>query len=313
MTPKWLETKSRGIGTPCPCCKMGIGKRGFLERTLMEISSFFKDGLFSEEYANKNGMLQKMDPRVKVVVLMLLLITVSLLRHLLLITSLYLFILLLVIFSKISLRFFIPRVWLFIPLFAGIIAIPALFNVFVPGEPLFVIIEFGEKWSLGPFEIPEIISITRQGSLAATVLVMRVATSVSLVILLLLTTRWPHLLKALRVLWVPQMFTFIISMTYRYIHLFLRLIEDTHLAKKSRVIKKTTVSEGLGWVTSQMGSVLRRTLEMSENVYSAMVSRGFTNEVRILDTFKMRKVDYLWGIFFILLVSLVLGLNRILG
>ncbi len=308
MKPQWLETKSEEI--PSPCHKIKAGRKGFLEKTVTASTNFFRDGVFSEEYANKNGLLQNIDPRVKVVTLALLLVAVSFLRHLFIIASLHVFILLLVILSKVSLRFFIPRVWLFIPLFSGVIAIPALFNVIVPGEPLLVIAELGRKWSFGPYEIPETISITRQGTIAASVFVMRVATCVSLVVLLLLTTRWPHLLKALRVLRVPHVFTFIISMAYRYIHLLLRLIIDIHLAKKSRTIKKVKAVAGQKWVSSQMGIVLKRSLKMSEDVYSAMVSRGFTNEIRILDTFKLKRVDYLWSIFFILLIYIVQDMDR---
>ncbi len=310
MRPNWLETK--GNIAPCPCCKVWAGKEGFLERTLREITSFFRDGLVSEEYVNKDGVLQKIDPRVKIVSLMLLIIEISLLRHIFLIACLYLFILLLVNLSKIPFRTFIPRVWLFIPLFSGIIAIPSLFNIFVSGEPLLTLMKFEDKVFIGPFEIPEAISITKQGLSTATLFVMRVATSVSLVVLLLLTTRWQHLLKSLRTLHVPQMFTFIISMTYRYIHLLLRLIEEIHLAKKSRIIKKTTIGEGQRWVTSQMGVILKRSLKMSEDVYSAMVSRGFANDVKILDTFMIRRIDYLWSIFSIILISFMIGLNRML-
>jgi cobalt/nickel transport system permease protein len=149
--------------------------------------------------------------------------------------------------------------------------------------------------------------------MAALIFVMRVATSVSLVVLLLLTTKWSHLLKALRVLFVPQVFTFIISMTYRYIHLLLRLIEDVLLAKKSRVIRKNSVGEGQKWVSSQIGTMMKRSLRMSEDVYSAMVSRGFNDEMKVIDSFKMKRLDYLWSAFLILFVSLVMGLNKIWG
>ncbi len=85
------------------------------------------------------------------------------------------------------------------------------------------------------------------------------------------------------------------------------------MAKKSRVIRKGSVGEGQRWVSSQMGTMMKRSLKMSEDVYSAMVSRGFTDEVKVIDRFKIGRVDYLWSIFLILFVSLVLELNRIWG
>lgn len=309
MRPQWLVTKD--LEVPGPGGKKRLARRGFLDKTIRDVTSFFTNSLFLEEYTNRNGMLQRIDPRVKVLTIALLLISVSLLKHPLLMVGFYLFILALAMISKIPIKYFLLRVWLFVPIFSGIIAIPALFNVFVPGEPILVLAKFKEKWHMGPLEIPEVIAITRQGSIAALVFVMRVATSVSLVVLLLLTTRWSHLLKALRVLGVPQIFTFIISMSYRYIHLLLRLIEDLLLAKKSRVIRKGSWGEGQRWVSSQIGTMMKRSLKMSEDLYSAMVSRGLTDEVRVVDSFRIGRVDYYWSIFLILFVSLTLCLNRI--
>jgi len=311
MRPRWLATKD--VEVPATDYKKKGGRKGFLDKNIGDVTSFLRDSLFLEEYANRKGILQRIDPRVKVLTMAVLLISVSLLKHPVLIGGLYLFILILAMFSKIPLKFFLLRVWLFVPIFSGIIAIPALFNVFVPGEPILILVKFEGKWFFGPIKIPEIIAITRQGSMAALLFVMRVATSVSLVVLLLLTTKWSHLLKALRVVCVPKIFTFIISMTYRYIHLLLRLIEDVLLAKKSRVIRKSSVGEGQRWVSSQVGTMMQRSLKMSEDVYSAMVSRGFSDEVKVIDSFKMKRVDYLWSIFLILFVSLVMSLNRIWG
>ena len=265
---------------------------------------------FFGRICNEERFIADIDPRVKILTLILFVVAVSLLRHFLLITGVYLGVLLLALLSGIPLRFFITRVWLFIPLFSGIIILPAVFNVVVPGDPLITLMKFDGPWSLGPLQIPGTLSITRQGISLAAVFIMRVATSVSLVVLLLLTTRWSHLLKALKVLWIPQMFTFIIGMTYRYIHLLLRIIQDIHLAKKSRVIRKTSVGEGQKWVASQMGNVLTKSLLISDEVYSAMLSRGYAKEVKILDTFRMKKTDYLWTCLSILTVVLMLWLNR---
>src|SRR4030043_412748 len=311
MRPRWLVTKDVEIHVPD--YKKRASRKGFLDKTLGDVAALVKNSVFLEEYTSRKGLMQSIDPRVKVLTMAILLISVSLLKYPLLIGGLYLFILTLAMLSKIPLRFFLLRVWLFVPIFSGIIAIPALFNVFVPGEPILILAKFQGKWVLGPIKIPEVIAITKQGSMAALIFVMRVATSVSLVVLLLLTTRWSHLLKALRVLCVPEIFTFIISMTYRYFHLLLRLIEDLFMAKMSRVIRKGSVGEGQRWVSSQMGTMMKRSLRRSEDVYSAMVSRGFTNEVRVVDSFKIGRVDYLWSIFFVLFVSLVMGLNRIWG
>jgi cobalt/nickel transport system permease protein len=53
------------------------------------------------------------------------------------------------------------------------------------------------------------------------VFVARVGVSVSLAVLLVIVTPWSDLLKSLQALRVPQVFILLLSMTYRYIFLFL--------------------------------------------------------------------------------------------
>jgi len=60
----------------------------------------------------------------------------SLIDDLRLLIFVYMLTLLFSYLSKVDVLFFIKRVWLFIPIFAGIIAIPMIFNIFFPGDPL---------------------------------------------------------------------------------------------------------------------------------------------------------------------------------
>lgn len=284
-------------------------KRGYIEKTLAEVTSFFVNGLFSEEIISRGGLLQSIDPRAKVLTLGAFVIAVSLYKNISVVLGAYLFTLVLAWFSRVGLGFFLLRVWLFIPLFSGIIAIPALFNIFVPGDPILDVMRLESEIVFGPLKIPETISITRQGVFSASLFVMRVATCVSLVVLLTLTTRWQHILKSLKVFRVPQLFTFILGMTYRYIHLLLRQIEDVHLARKSRTIGRERGSSGRKWITSQIKFILKRSLAMSEEVYSAMVSRGFTYDMKTADNLTLKTKDYIWIAVSILIVAVTVGAN----
>ena len=284
-------------------------RKGFIEKTLKGITSFFLNDIFSEEIVLRGGLLQSIDPRAKVLTFGLFIIAVSLFKNIFLICGVYLLTIILAYFSKIGLRFFMIRVWLFIPLFSGIIAIPALFNIFVPGEPVIELIKFDSEKVFGPFHIPRTIYITRQGIMSASTFVMRVAASVSLVVLLVLTTKWPHILKALTVYRIPRFFTFILGMTYRYIHLLLRQIEDVYLARKSRIIGYENSRSERKWVATQIKFVLKRSLKISEDVYTAMISRGLIHEIKVIDSFKFRPVDYVWIILSIVIISVTLRLN----
>jgi cobalt/nickel transport system permease protein len=272
--PAWLKTE--GAGT-FQTTSFETRKSSFIKKTLSDITVFLRDTLFTSEWVRERGLLQGMDPRAKLLGVLFFIITVSIMRTINPLLSLYILSVILAIASNIKVFFFIKRVWFFIPFFAGVIAIPSLF--LVPGKP---ILSF-----LG-------LTITGEGITTAAIFVLRVATSVSFLILLILTTKWDHILKALRVFHVPPLFILILSMTYRYIYLLIYTIEDMHISLLSRTIKRHTPKEGQRWIAGRIGFIFYKSRRLSGEVYDAMVSRGFQGDVSILDTFRMKGVDYLW-------------------
>jgi len=237
--------------------------------------------------------MQSLNPRVKLLSILAVIFATSIIGDLRILIAVYLLILLLTHLSKISIAFFVKRVWLFIPIFAGIIALPMIFNVFLPGDPLYTIAHLGEGVRLGPFSLPESIFITKQGSLAAVVFTMRVATCVSAVVLLFLTTPQQILFKSLRTVGVPKIYVLTLQMAYRYIFLLMDMVREMYTAKKARTIRSRGLIEEQKWVGGRIGYTLIRSLSMSEKVHMAMVSRGFNGEVHILQEFDMNRRDYL--------------------
>ncbi len=77
--------------------------------------------------------------------------------------------------------------------------------------------------------------------------------SVSLAVLLVMTTPWADLLKSLRAIHVPQIFVLILSMTYRYIFLFLHTMNGLFLARKSRIVARTSGGEQRRWIAGVDG------------------------------------------------------------
>ena len=254
-------------------------RNSFVERTLVDINHTLEQSLFAEAIARQNGLLQGLDPRLKVIALLMLLLSVSLSHNLWIIVALYFLALGIAFFSKVPLGFFVKRVWLFIPFFTGIVALPALF--IVPGAIL-VHLPFG-------------MVITATGLQTALFLLLRVGTSVSFGILLILTTPWNSVLKALGVLRIPAVMILILGMTYRYIHLLLNLTNDMFLSRKSRLLRRMPGPEERRLLAATAGTLLSRSLQVSSEVYLAMQSRGFRNYPRTLDTFRMKKIDWLAG------------------
>lgn len=270
-------------------------RRGrFVERSLQDIDRALEQSLFAERIAGRPGWLQVLDPRLKIVSMLLLLISVNLSHSLWIIALLYFLTLGLAFFSKVPLGFFIKRVWLFIPLFTAVIALPALFTT--PGP-------VGLHLPLG-------LVTTRTGAMTALFLLLRVGTSVSIAVLLILTTPWNSLLKALGVLRVPSVILLILGMTYRYIHLLLNLTNDMFLSRKSQVLRPMTGGQERHLVAATSGALLSKSLQVSSEVYLAMQSRGFRDYPRTIDTFEMRTVDWVSAAAMLVLVVLSIWLGR---
>jgi cobalt/nickel transport system permease protein len=253
---------------------------GWLEQTLSGISRSVEEAVFTERSARLRGWLQGRDPRAKLLGCLLAIVSASFMTSLAGLAIIYAGALLGARMSCLGLAFFVKRVWLGIPLFAGLVVLPSVF--FVPGDRILDI-------AAGPLHIAP----SWNGLAGATVFVSRVGVCVSLAVLLVLTTPWSDLLKALRALRTPQVFVLVLSMTYRYLFLFLHTANGMLLARKSRVVGRGRGSEERRWVAATMGNLMGRAFKMSNDVYAAMLARGFTGEVMLLDGFRMRAADWL--------------------
>lgn len=256
------------------------GRIGWLEQTIGGLTGNIEQAVFTEQHARSAGWMQRRDPRAKLVGCLMAIVAASLSSSVLGLAVLYVATLAVARASRVPSGFFVKRVWLGIPFFAGIVVIPAIFMV--PGARVFDL-------GLGPAHI----SPSWNGLADAVFLVGRVGVSVSLAVLLVVTTPWAAVLKSLRSLRVPQVFVLILSMTYRYIFLFLHTANGMLLARKSRVVGRTSGGEQRRWISGTMGNLMSRAFKMSNDVYAAMLARGFTGEMRTYSGYRMGAVDWL--------------------
>ncbi|MBF0386832.1 MAG: cobalt ECF transporter T component CbiQ [Candidatus Omnitrophica bacterium] len=257
----------------------------FIARSIMSAAAFVKEATLCEEHARYAGFLQSLDPRAKAITFLALLVTVAFLEQAALIGLVYCACLVLAWASKISPGYFLIRTWVFIPLFTLGIVIPAMFSFVTPGAALAAFDIWGVRFV-----------ITRPGFDGAVLLVARVAASVSLAVLLSLTTRHAELLKVLRIFGVPQVFVLTVTMCYRYLYLFATLVENIFTAIRSRVGVMPQRRAGRRVVAWNIANTWSRTTKISEEVYLAMLSRGYTGEPRLLAGFQLRLRDLVWAL-----------------
>jgi cobalt/nickel transport system permease protein len=263
----------------------------FIERSLVTGLTFLKDSLYADETASAGGWLQSLDPRVKTVSFLVFILQALFTANILSLFYLYLFCLCLAVLSKINLIFFFKRTWFFIPLFSLGIALPA---IFIPGEALY-------SWQVWGVKL----MVSRQGLGAAAIFVMRVVTCVSWVVLLNLTTRHLELLKVLVIFKIPQVFIMILGMCYRYVHLFTGIIQDTYLAIKSRIGGGVEYQRGQDIAAWNISALWNRSLNLSEEVYKAMLARGYHGEALAWNDFKIKTRDYWWMLSIVLIIWII--------
>ena len=95
----------------------------------------------------------------------------------------------------------------------------------------------------------------------------------------------------------------LLTMCYRYIFVLVRLFRDFLLARKSRVIAKVSWKDNLRFLARTTGIMLIRSLKLAEEVYLAMIARGFDEEISLPARRPLRSVDYGWIAFTFVMIG----------
>jgi cobalt/nickel transport system permease protein len=267
----------------------------YLEKTIRGLSKALSESLFSEQVARKSGLLQSLDPRVRLGGVLLLVVAVVACRRVEIVGALFVLATLLALRSRVSLTILIKHVWLVVLIFTGIIALPAVF--ITPGKS-FIIMR------------PVPLSISASGLCSAAMLILRVETAATLTATLIFCTPWTHILKALRFLRMPAEIITILTMTHRYIFLLIETAKQMFESRQSRTVGVMPESERRKVVARTAGVLLSKSMELSNEVYLAMLSRGFRGEVRLLSDFRMAGRDYAALSAFIVTASMVVWIGR---
>ena len=90
----------------------GKKSRGVVERSLASFLDALEHAFYAEELAKKNGLLQKLDPRIKIVAVLPLIVIAALARRLWVIVALFAAAVVLALLSKVPLGTLAKRVWL---------------------------------------------------------------------------------------------------------------------------------------------------------------------------------------------------------
>jgi cobalt/nickel transport system permease protein len=270
-------------------------RKSFVEKTARGLLEATGQVLFAEDMAVSGGFLQRLDPRVKLIGIGALIVAAVAVHRLWVLAGILVFGVALALASHIPIRLLATRVWLAVLAFTGAIALPAIF--LTPGAAV---------WRVPVLAWP----ITQQGLRSAAFLVLRGETAATLSLLLILTTLWTRLLRALRYFRAPVVIVAILGMTYRYMFLFLAAARDMFESRESRIVGVLQPADRRRLAAASAGVLLGKTLQVSGEVHMAMQARGFRGEIRLLDELQMRTPDWLRLAAFVGVATLAVWLGR---
>lgn len=250
---------------------------------------------FIDKYSGLDSCIHRLDPRVKIIAMFALILSVIFTPPDAFVSLALFFILIgaLVVLSRIPVGFVLQRSLVIVP-FVLMVA------VFIP---FFKKGEIAGGYSLGSLEL----TVSYSGLMVLWNVLIKSYLSVLSMILLVASTAFSDLLKAMEKLRVPRLFLLIISFMYRYIFLFEDELMKMRQAKESRSVGGSKPFHAKT-LANLLGVLFIRAYERGEQVYLAMCSRGFSGEIRTLDDFRLRKSDLY---FLLIIIAALTGISAI--
>jgi cobalt/nickel transport system permease protein len=272
------------------------GVRSLARRTARAIDRAVTEVLLNDELAASPGLMQALDPRIKLASIVLFAVTASLVHSLPMLAALIAATAMLAAASGVSVSSFSRKIWVSAGFFAFLLAAPAATAWITPGPVLL---------SIGP------VSITEPGLYVAARLVARVVAGAGFGLLVVWTTRWTDLLHALTAMHMPDVVVATLAMAQKQIMSLLRTVENMHLARESRTLSAGSAAEERGWVVGRMAHVASRSMKTADDVYDAMLSRGFGGAMPSLVALRSAPRDWVWFAASIACCAAALAVDRV--
>lgn len=226
-----------------------------------------------ERESYKNSPIHRLDPRIKLLfALAIIIYVVSLPRihekNLARLLAIEIYLILLVLVAGLDLKYFILRILAILPFGLAI----ALIQPFL--RPSFI-----ENYTPYPLDLPFGLSITYQGLAFGSTLLAKFLVCITAIILLSSTTRLRDMVSAADRIGIPREFTLLLSMMVRYLFLFWAVLKRIRVAQETRLFNIWNRDVPRKWILKQIGhsisAIFVRSYEQGEKTYISMLCRGY--------------------------------------
>ncbi|MGQ9648279.1 MAG: energy-coupling factor transporter transmembrane component T family protein [Thermodesulfobacteriota bacterium] len=273
----------------------------FFEKAIRNLTEVLQWTYAHSDASFKKGLLQKTDARIKILFLITFVVIISLKREMLSEGLMGLFILALVCLSRLSLWSFYKKVLLFGFFFGVLMSLPSALNLVTNGKLILPVLSLPRSYDFWVYHVPKEIGLTEEGLLGVVMLTLRLTNSLALVFVVLYTTPFPEVIRALKIMKIPDGLLIIASLTYKYFFILSKTLLEMHLAKKSRWVRKIRQGGAWQWVAGRMAFIFAKTSLRSEEIFRAMRSRGFSDSIKVYGPRRLNGWDWTVGLVFLLM------------
>lgn len=223
----------------------------------------------------EDGPLRRVKPEIKIVCAFLAIFFAGATSRLSVLILFAFFFLCIALAGRLRLKELYRRVLLVTFFFGFLLSLPGAMNLFVEGDVLFILFRLDRPYKFWIYDIPQEIGFTAQGIERVSVLTMRVFNCVTIAFVLLRSTSFEEIMLALKRFRLPWPFFMVLVLSYRYVFIFARVVEDFYLAKKARFVGRLDRTIIENWISSRIHFLFKKTMALGEEIALAMKARGF--------------------------------------
>jgi cobalt/nickel transport system permease protein len=240
---------------------------------------------FIDKYSGLDSVLHRMDPRVKLFLSLCFLVVITATYNLK-VFLLYLAVVVILLFvSKVPLLFYIKKLFVVTPL-AVLIAFFVILSYILENK-----VEVSIESITGYYPVLYTVVL----------LVSKIYLSILVLTLLVSTTSFNGLLWSLRKYRLPLIVTTLSKLVYTYVFVFIDELHRTLRAYKSRTpVLRISRIKVYGNIAA---AIFLRSMDRSDLIYRAMVSRGFTGEFPEGNTNRLKVIDFVALLCFLAVIA----------
>lgn len=278
---------------------------GFIDRTLKKAASVVLNILTINYYSKNKGLFQYIDARIKLISLLIGILFINL-SHSIYYNLMIVFpiVSLFIILSNLKLFSIYKKAGIAAFFFGFLIFLPASLNIFVKGEPLFLLFDFKEEQKFLIYNIPQKIYITVEGINLVLRLSLKIFNSIMLTLLIIYTTGFDNLIKAMSYFKLPSIIILIFSLSFRFIFILSKTLLSAYQAIKLRWFSNINNEDINKIISGRVGYIFRKAFTKYEKVYNSMLARGFDEKLNIFYFDKLKISDYFFLLFFLMIFAI---------